>query len=552
VTAAPHHLLLDMAMPNPGQPLPDSAYLDPQTLHQRGFNGQVLYSTIEGVPQFAASAPGAIASGSPEAQWANSTADALAARIDAAKQQGILVLAWMQCLVFPKAIVARFASEICDHRNRIDIARPRTQALLREQVAEIFARLPHLDGLVIRTGEIYLYGMPYHTATAPKATEDHSLRQSSTAILNGEQSHKTLLEVLRSEVCERHNKHLVYRTWDFGNNFHTNPRYYLAVTDAIAPHPNLVFSIKHQAADFLRLTPFNPTLAIGRHRQIIEVQCQREAYGKGAHPYYVGKGVIDGWEEDAWLMKPGEPHGLRDIVSGPRFAGLWTWSRGGGWDGPVIRNEFWCALNAQTMSHYTRNPRLGEEASFYAAARDLRMNTAQLPVLRKLCLLSSDAVLRGQLTALGADINPWWSRDDKFEAPGLDDFLHKGIVEQAIAEKQQAVAMWREIEQLSQQLHIEDEQLDAFVRASATYGRLKYTVVQQAWTALLLQKSNAATGDDDSPRIREALAQYDLAWQQWHQLAADQPQCSSPYLDVGFDGRPGIGAAIDACRKSIA
>jgi hypothetical protein len=112
---------------------------------------------------------------------------------------------------------------------------------------------------------------------------------------------------LRDEACVQRNKMVIYRTWDFGYNFHVNPQYYLKVTDAIEPHPNLIFSIKHQAGDFLRMTPFNPTLGIGRHRQIVEVQCQREAYGKGAHPFYVGDGVINGWEEYAKIMQAGQP-----------------------------------------------------------------------------------------------------------------------------------------------------------------------------------------------------------------------------------------------------
>ena len=41
-----------------------------------------------------------------------------------------------------------------------------------------------------------------------------------------------------------------------------------------------------------------------------------EAYGKGAHPYYIGDGVINGWEEYAWLMKPGQPRGLRERGAG--------------------------------------------------------------------------------------------------------------------------------------------------------------------------------------------------------------------------------------------
>ena len=142
-----------------------------------------------------------------------------------------------------------------------------------------------------------------------------------------------------------------------------SPEYYLTVTDAIEPHPNLIFSVKHQKGDFHQLTAFNPTLMIGKHPQIIEVQSQREAYGKGAHPYYIGQGVIEGWEEYAWMMKPGEPRGLRDVVAHPLYAGVWIWSRGGGWEGPthqerpVVRPEQLCGQPVRAPSRPHRDRR---------------------------------------------------------------------------------------------------------------------------------------------------------------------------------------------------
>jgi hypothetical protein len=36
------------------------------------------------------------------------------------------------------------------------------------------------------------------------------------------------------------------------------------------------------------------------------------------------------------------PRGLSDLVRGARYAGIWTWSRGGGWIGPYLPDEFWC------------------------------------------------------------------------------------------------------------------------------------------------------------------------------------------------------------------
>ena len=49
-----------------------------------------------------------------------------------------------------------------------------------------------------------------------------------------------------------------------------SPAFYLNVTNAVQPHPRLVFSIKHTALDFWRRVALNPTLGIGQHRQVVE------------------------------------------------------------------------------------------------------------------------------------------------------------------------------------------------------------------------------------------------------------------------------------------
>lgn len=64
------------------------------------------------------------------------------------------------------------------------------------------------------------------------------------------------------------------------------PQYYLNVSDPIDPHPLFYFCIKHTAGDFWRFSDFNEQLAIGKHAQVVEVQCQREFEGKGAYPTY--------------------------------------------------------------------------------------------------------------------------------------------------------------------------------------------------------------------------------------------------------------------------
>lgn len=540
-------LLLDMTHRNPGEGYPASAFVDPQFLAGWGYNGQVIGS-IEGIQTFDDLAPGLLPEGSPEREWALQHAEDLRRSVVAAHRAGIKCFAGTDLIVLPKKLVEKFKDEICDAQGRIDIRRPRTQEIFRDLLRETFQRVPDLDGIVIRTGEVYLQDYPYHVASG---NLKEGKRLGGTAIIHGEQSHIALLKILREEVCVRLNKMVIYRTWSFGReNFHENPAYYLRVTSAIEPQPNLIFSIKHQQGDFHQLTPFNPTLMIGQHRQIIEVQCQREAYGKGAHPYYIGDGVINGWEEYAWLMPAGQPRGLRDVITNALCAGVWTWSRGGGWEGPYIKNELWCELNAYVIAKYAENPSRSEADIFDAFAREqLKLSAEDRQKFRELNLLSTKAVLRGQLTTLGVRINVWWARDHFLEEPDLSDFIKKGLVEKALAEKAQSVAMWRRIEGLAREIHFADPATQEFVEVSGTYGRIKYEIIQQAWTVLFFGKQGDQTGRYDRASIQKAIAEYDRLWREWRALAAAHACCATLYKDVGFDYKPGLGQAINRYRN---
>jgi hypothetical protein len=240
-TARSHRLVYDMLHITPGASAPKTAFLNPRALAAWSYNGQVILSLIEGVPTFDALSPDLISVGSRERIWSDRIANNIRNQINAAHASGLKCLAWMQLIVFPIPIVQAYKSDICDNQGRIDPALPMTQKLLRIQLAEIFERFPDLDGLVIRTGEVYLYDLPFHASTSALKQEK---MQGSSAILHGADSHLILLRTLREEVCVAHNRSVSYRTWDFGNNFHTNPSYYLSVTNRIPPHPKLVFSVK--------------------------------------------------------------------------------------------------------------------------------------------------------------------------------------------------------------------------------------------------------------------------------------------------------------------
>lgn len=543
-------LTMDLVYANPGGEDPETSYLDPRFLVRRGYDATVIEHAIEGTVLFQAYDPGLFPDSSDEAILATKRRAEISQRIRLSKASGLKVFAWVQYLALPRRLLERHGARMVDSSGRVDVRLPATQEIVRAFTAEIFAHFPQLDGMIVRTGEIYLHDLPYHGVQPPSgadATEDPI--QGGTAITHGEQSHRALLTVLRDEVCVKANKALFYRTWDFGNNFHNNPKYYLNVTDSIAPHENLYFSIKHQRGDFHRLTPFNPALGIGRHRQVVEVQCQMEAYGKGAYPYYVAQGVIEGWEEYEWLMPEGAPRSLREVASDPRTAGIWTWSRGGGWDGPYIKDELWCDQNAFVLSTYAKDTSRSESSIFDQYSREvLGLNDTSASVLRDVCIKSARAVLRGQLSNLGAEMDVWWARDDTLSAPPISDFLSKGLTEAAIAEKETAVTMWREIAAAMPTVRFATPGRQAFAEASAQYGLYRHAIIAEGWTAVLLAAEGRLGGASQTDRIREAIARYDELWAAWRDLKANNPMCSSLPKPLARGDEPGLGAAIDALR----
>ena len=371
-----------------------------------------------------------------------------------------------------------------------------------------------------------------------------------------------MIKLLREEICVKRDKKLFYRTWDFGNFFHVNPEVYLSITDQVEPHKNLVFSIKHTRGDYFRTFIFNPTISIGKHQQIVEVQCQREYEGKGAHPDYIAKGVIDGFEEYEYLMKPEEAQCLNDIKDSSQFAGVWTWSRGGGWLGPYLKNEFWCEQNAYVMTKWAQNTSRSEEEIFTEFAKYKGFSDEDIPKLRAISLLSAQAVLRGKYTRYGS-YNVAWTRDQFIHGSGalsayFDWVMNEGLVEEVLAEKKESVDLWVKMVQLARQIDTNDETQDEFLLTSTEYGRIKYEIYEKGWTVMLLGYVGDKTGEYDKERIRAAIVRYDELWEEWKELEKNSPSCATIYEPNGFAisghldiyGNPetGIGATIDKYR----
>ncbi len=554
--------LFDMVHHNPGESPFDTNFTDPTYLAHYGFNGQV-FKHVHCLATLEAVAPGIFPTTPEEIAWLEAKTAELQGQMRAAKEAGLAVYSHVDLFVLPQAIVEHFKDDICDAQTgRILLDCPKTKELHQALIAELFARFPELDGLIIRVGETYLHDTPHHAGNGAVsyASDDYAAQQ---------QQFVELIRFLRTEICERHDKLCLFRTWDtYPDRFHASKPFYLAITEAVEPHEKLIFLIKHTVVDFHRWVAPNPCLLTGKHSQIIEVQCQREYEGKGAYPNYSTHGVINGFSE------PRQRHGLRDLLPNPAIKGLFTWTRGGGWYGPYIdkSNELWSDLNAYVLAQYALDPTQSEEQIFSRYASEiLHLNEADQTLFRKIALLSLDGVLKGKCCA------GWDSRDDipDYHYPTnqwmRDDVLHgydllepvfaylieNHLVEAAIQEKQEAVAVWQEMAELAERLAC-DPKLKAVIVASCQYGLRLFSFIAAAWELLLTaQHQQTKDGELEAPRLGPLLEAADQAWAQYQQLPEQHPAASTLYRLHGWSwpGKPpveGLGASIEQIRDTIA
>ncbi len=546
--------IMDMVHNNPGEKPFVTKYNNPAFLQQQQFNGKVVQWLMNTAINYNSFEKDIVPVGSKERIWIENKAKEIDVQLQACESAGLPVYAFTDFLVFPQSIWEKYGASIqqtvvegdaahaeAKKYRKPDIQKPVTQQLLIAQINELFLRFPALDGLVLRFGETYLHDAPFHSGNSPISND---YQQSI-------KDHITLINILREEVCIKRNKVLFYRTWDFGDRFHNNGKYYLQVTDAIAPHPNLFFSIKYQQGDFHRMHPFNPALGTGKHKQIVESQSQMEAYGKAAHPYYTGKGVIDGWPETKYeidhhnsaftgrLNKPGNPRGLKDILSKKLLSGVMTWSHGGGWQGPYVENEIWIDLNTYVVAQWALNTRKSEEAIFQSFCDSLKMSAQDADIFRKIALTSIEAVRKGQLCSY-TENNVWWTRDEYFSC-GTNNKIVKKIVEsgndlaqKVLAEKAESVAMWLQIENMAKQLQLKDSSLLTAIQVSCTYGRIKFQLIEQMWILMLENGKQGLQQPINKTAIQAAINTYETLWAEWKELKKQQPLCASLYSDLAF------------------
>jgi hypothetical protein len=482
--------VLDMVHHNPGEPRYDSRYNDPAVLKAMGYNGKV-YSLFESpvlAVDWNAVEPG-LFNGESEA-WREELAGRLKREFQNCKKQGLSVFAMSDMVLFPKKLVEKYG----EGATFGDVSNPFSIKYLKVLIDLIFTQFPEMDGLVVRIGETYLHDAPYHVGLI----KDKCDAQKTIA---------PLVRLLRDEICVKHDKELIFRTWAA---FDEDLDAYLHVSEAVQPHEKLTIAIKHCEQDFHRGNRFSRIIGHGGHKQLIEVQCSREYEGKGAYPNYLAHGIIHGFEEH---KADGLPSIGEFVKNKPElFAGIWTWTRGGGWEGPYIDNEFWPDLNAWILAQWSLDTTKTEKELFndYATAR-MNLTPVDADRFHELCLLSEKAIIRGKNTLLGK-LNPWWSRDEYIGIPDLPSVE----VDRFLEEKAEAVAMWKEIVRLGSEIRFPDVETGHFIQVSSQYGLCIYQIYEVVF--------NLKAGKYSS----ELIDQYDQAWENLEKLKLD-PACPTLY-----------------------
>lgn len=531
---------MDMVHDNPGEKPFETAFRKPEKLIEYGYNTQVFryFATTAAFKKmnedFFVEHEGK--------KWLSSVREKAFLEATAAHDAGLMTLCHMDLFVLPKKLVEKYKEEMCDEDGKISIFKEKTKEVHRILLDELFETYP-LDGLIIRVGETYLHDTPYHVGNGAIPYGDK------------EQEKKYFVELinfLREEICVKHNKFLVFRTWDcYPDRFHANVQYYLDVTNQIETHDNLIFSIKHTALDFWRRVKFNPCIGLGKHRQVIEVQCQREYEGKGAYPMYVMGGVINSFPE----LK--EAKGLEDVKDHPLVCGIYAWSRGGGWYGPYIQNEFWCDLNAYIIGKYGNNSQRTERDIFLEYAKEkIDMNEENAEKFYALCQKIPEAVLRGRYieaydSHLNEEIMPseLWLRDDRMagmrQLNVMFEYLEQnGLLQDAMEERETAIELWKEIQEDFKEIHISDSGLREFIDNSIEYAIRFFTITKinfQIFAKCRKQES-----------VKALLKEYDEAWLNFKELES-RPQASSSYCEqyIFSPDNLGLDETIAYCRDKL-
>lgn len=274
--------------------------------------------------------------------------------------------------------------------GEISADNPRLWEAYRAKYDEVLTELPELAGVIVRLGE--LYPTPGYVA---KGIADSRGRDPK--------NYRKLIQNTWDIVCQKHKKKYIHRTWSLGLDTITGQAYLYDRVWRDMPTENLIVSVKHVQTDFWYYNPVNPSLGVGKHRQIMEIQTRREYHAMGVFPDCP-------WQDYATAFT--------QAAKMPNVAGYWLWPNEGG--GPN-------GVDDEPQTHYSYMKGFAEwnEANTYlAAALGMDPQADPFALLRKwaaatygdaaagnvaqILRISPRTIERGHYISDYAKLNVWW------------------------------------------------------------------------------------------------------------------------------------------------
>lgn len=230
---------------------------------------------------------------------------------------------------------------------------------------------------------------------------------------------------------------------------------------------------------------------------------------------------------------------MNQLKSNSNFAGIWTWSRGGGWRGPYIKNELWCDVNVAILANWANHMSLPEKDLFKEYAIVNGFKGKDVERFHRLSLLSADAIVRGR-ASLVLPINVWWTRDqfiggEKELKQNLKTIIEQDLTHKVLLEKSQSVTIWKEIVSLANKIQTGNLELRRYLQTSAEYGFLLYSIYEQGWIIMLKGYEGDMSGQYDTKSICKAIDNYDRLWKEYKLFAEMHPDCATLYEPYSFD-----------------
>ena len=152
-------------------------------------------------------------------------------------------------------------------------------------------------------------------------------------------------------------------------------------------------------------------------------------------------------------------------------------------------------------------------------------------------MLSIEGVRKGHCCSYAAN-SVWWTRDEFFSVSYnrniIKDIISRNVVDKVLAEKQESVAIWNQIEAISKQLQVDDETLLEAIRVSSTYGRIKYQIIELLWIMMIEDEYIRQGKSADRVFIAKLLKRYDELWQEWRTLEKENRYCATIYTELAF------------------